>query len=101
MKRVFDRYFSLRAQQDRTWDTYPIATIRQKTSADVLMVDVGGGRGHHLAAVTQKHPEFADARLVLQDLPSTLDQIGPGVLPENIEKQAYDFFAGPQPVKGR
>ena len=50
--------------------------------------------------MVDKHPELANHRFVLEDLPKTLDGIGCDALPRNVEKHAYDFFSGPQPVKG-
>ena len=62
----------------------------------VLIVDVGGGRGHNLEALKKAFPN-QHGRLILQDQPQTIDEIGrqlPG-----IESMRYDFFA-PQPIKG-
>ena len=103
MKNVFDRFFSMRAQKTHfsVWNIYPVETMLKDASAEVLVVDIGGGRGHDLAALIHQHPHYASARFVLQDLPRTIDGIAPGALPQNIEQQVYDFFSGPQPVKGK
>ena len=102
MKKTFDELFAMRAQHGfySTWNLYPIATTLQDSTVDVSMVDIGGGWGQDLAAVVDKHPEIANRRFVLEDLPKTLNGIGPDALPEMVEKIAYDFFSGPQPVKG-
>ena len=102
LKSVFDRFFATRARklQYSSWDVCPVASILEGTSAKVLMVDIGGGQGHDLRDLVQKYPEYASARLVLQDLPHTINGIDPESLPDDIEKQAYDFFSGQQPIKG-
>ncbi|KAI1371935.1 hydroxyindole O-methyltransferase [Hypoxylon crocopeplum] len=62
----------------------------------VFLVDVGGSLGHDLEEFCRKHPDVP-GRLILQDLPSVLDQIQH--LDERIERIAYDFYTE-QPVKG-
>lgn len=62
----------------------------------VLMVDVGGGRGHDLEAFKSAYPQ-QQGRLIVQDLSATIDDIKhpkPG-----IEAMKHDFFRS-QPVKG-
>ena len=63
--------------------------------SEVLLVDVGGGRGHEVQ-------DFRDrigtkfGRLVLEDLPEVIE----GVHPESIEPVPYDFYTA-QPIKGQ
>jgi hypothetical protein len=61
-----------------------------------LVVDVGAGKGHDLVAFHSAYPN--QGRLVLQDLPSVIDNVT-GLDPA-IELMAYDFFTE-QPVRGR
>ncbi|KAL8840336.1 MAG: hypothetical protein Q9170_001351 [Blastenia crenularia] len=65
-------------------------------SADrVLIVDVGGGRGHDMEAFKSAFPQQG-GKSIVQDLPSTIEDIrhlAPGV-----EAMKHDFFT-PQPVK--
>ena len=42
--------------------------------SDVLLVDVGGGMGHEIMEIQERYPEFP-GRMVLQDLPSTIDVV--------------------------
>jgi hypothetical protein len=63
----------------------------------VLMIDIGGSSGHDIIDFHKAFPNLP-GRLVLQDLPSTIDVIPRGTLPKGIEPQGYDFFT-PQPVK--
>lgn len=63
---------------------------------DVLLVDVGGNRGHDMQEFRAKVPE-ARGRLILQDLPEVISAIGP--LDAGIEAMAHNFYEE-QPVKG-
>lgn len=64
-----------------------------------VLVDVGGGFGHQSAALLGAFPHLS-GKIVLQDLPQTLDHLPPGVVvPEGIEKLPHDFFTE-QPIKG-
>lgn len=76
-------------QQPRNW-----GNVRSQES--VLLVDVGSGPGQEMARFRQRHPEIA-GRIVLQDLPLTLNRIDR--VPEGIALMEYDFFT-PQPVQG-
>ncbi|KAJ5939000.1 hypothetical protein N7466_002134 [Penicillium verhagenii] len=60
-----------------------------------LLVDVGGGRGHELAGFKERFPS-AMGGLVLEDLPSIIDDIEQ--LDDSIQRVKHDFFT-PQPVK--
>lgn len=70
---------------------------------EVLIVDVGGGKGQSLVAIQQ---ELRDEGVEVKGLGSWVLQDRPGVIasiPEEdlpgIKKQAHDFFT-PQPIKG-
>lgn len=63
---------------------------------NVLLVDVGGGLGHDLELLREKH-EHLPGRLILQDKEEVLSQI-PAT--NNVfEKMRHDFFTR-QPVQG-
>ncbi|KAK1143713.1 hypothetical protein N8T08_006113 [Aspergillus melleus] len=99
-KEAFDEYMAARrlVQQPQWFEMYPAAkklrNVRSQTDS-VLLVDVGGGPGQEMARFRQRHPEIA-GRIVLQDLPLTLNRIEK--VPEGIEPMEYDFFT-PQPVQ--
>ncbi|KAJ5161243.1 hypothetical protein N7492_006635 [Penicillium capsulatum] len=63
---------------------------------DVLIVDVGGNKGHDLEEFVSKWPN-APGRLILQDQPHVLQEIQS--LSSAIEPKVHDFFTE-QPVKG-
>lgn len=70
------------------------------TSSDVLLVDVGGGRGHDVVSFTSQHKAHP-GRVILQDR----EPVIAGVLEStdstsrSFEAQAHDFFT-PQPIRG-
>ncbi|OJJ55948.1 hypothetical protein ASPSYDRAFT_1158180 [Aspergillus sydowii CBS 593.65] len=64
-----------------------------------LLVDIGGGRGHDLMLFQQKFPR-APGKLVLEDLPSVIDEAAAELNQCGIEGVKYDFFKEPNPVKG-
>lgn len=64
---------------------------------EVLLVDVGGGRGHDCQLFTERHSSHP-GKIILQDQDDVISSIqDKDKLP--FESQAHDFFA-PQPIKG-
>ena len=63
----------------------------------VLLVDVGGGHGYEIQTFKDRFPNQR-GRLVLQDLPSVIDDIKD--LHPDIVRMKYDFFTE-QPIKGK
>ncbi|KAI1416455.1 putative O-methyltransferase [Hypoxylon sp. FL1857] len=63
-------------------------------SDNVLLVDVGGGMGHDLKELKEKHPSLP-GKLILQDRPEVVSGVSGG---DVFEATAHDFFT-PQPVK--
>ena len=61
-----------------------------------LIVDIGGGVGHDLAAFRSQFPILA-GKLIVHDSPVVVESIQS--LPNGLEAMKYDFFA-PQPIKG-
>jgi hypothetical protein len=84
---------------EQWFDFYPVEErLRVRTPSDVLLVDVGGGKGHDLASFRRRFPDLP-GKLILQDIPVVIEDASREELPEGIEKLGHDFFA-PQPVKG-
>jgi hypothetical protein len=70
----------------------------KKTSKDdVLVVDVGGGKGHCLKRIHDAIPDI-EGRLVLQDRPEVISDTY-DLDASRFEKYEYNFFE-PQPIKG-
>ncbi|KAI9763809.1 MAG: hypothetical protein M1840_009063 [Geoglossum simile] len=63
---------------------------------EILIVDVGGGRGHVVEAIRARFPGLK-GRMIVQDLRETVEEIED---PKGFEPMAHDFFE-PQPVKGK
>lgn len=73
--------------------------LQIETEEEVLIVDVGGGKGQALESIQKTFPELK-GRLIVQDLPEVIkDTNGSAHLPPSIETMAADFFK-PQPVHG-
>lgn len=64
--------------------------------AAVFLVDVGGGLGHDLEELRDKHPDI-QGRLVLQDQAEVIAHISKAS--DGIELTTHDFFT-PQPIQG-
>jgi hypothetical protein len=62
-----------------------------------LLVDIGGSVGHDLELFHKYYPR-APGKLILQDLPAVIGDIGNGLSPA-ITPMEHDFHAE-QPVKG-
>ena len=99
----FNNYMAGYAEGRPSWmwgDFYPVGERLIKGSSqsvfDVLLVDVGGGRGHDLAKFKETFDDVS-GRLVLQDLPDVVNNIQD--LDPKIEQMAHDFTT-PQPVLG-
>jgi hypothetical protein len=65
----------------------------------VLLIDVGGSSGYDLISFHKAHPSMP-GRLILQDLPTTIQSLDSVALAEQgIEPMSHDFFT-PQPIHG-
>lgn len=100
-KTAFDLCMASRRMDNlpQWFDVYPVSetvTNLRNGSDEVLIVDIGGGPGQELANFHERYPDIP-GRLVLQDLPLTLNGIE--TLPSKVEAMKYDFF-DPQPIKG-
>lgn len=90
----------MRASTKERGDVVGLIEDQQLDSLDkdsVLLVDIGGSRGHDLIAFRQNFKD-AQGRLILQDLPHVIEKV-PTLDEWGIEKMSYDFFT-PQPMVG-
>ena len=79
-------------------DFYPLNQLAygfSKAEDAVLLVDVGGGRGHEIQEINTRYPALP-GRMILQDLQGTIGQVRPE---PGMEVMAHDFFT-PQPIRG-
>ncbi|KAI4224907.1 MAG: hypothetical protein L6R36_004307 [Xanthoria steineri] len=105
---TFNDFMATRRQGRPSWyDIYPVdgellsfssnAETNPGEGRDVLLVDVGGNRGHDLVKLKTKYPKLG-GRLILQDLP---DVVAHAFLDSDdmaIEAMPHDFFQ-PQPIR--
>ena len=68
----------------------------ESVKTDVLLVDVGGGKGRLIERFRKERPDLM-GRMILQDLPGVVE--GRGDV-EGVEYMAHDFFT-PQPITGQ
>lgn len=102
-RKYFDDYMATRRVGLQTWfETFPAAEVlvpgAKKDADAVLLVDVGGNKGHEAAAFRKAHPD-APGRCILQDLPPMIERVKKQGPPAEVECMAYDFFTR-QPIKG-
>jgi len=69
--------------------------LRNDVHQDVLLVDVGGGRGNVISSIRKQRPDL-QGRIIVQDLPQEISGREPVA---GIEAMAHDFFT-PQPIHG-
>jgi hypothetical protein len=80
-----------------SWFPFRERILEGARPGEVLLVDVGGGRGHDAVAFKKRiDKESPGARVVLQDLPAVLSDVSNL---DGIEKVSHDFFT-PQVIKG-
>jgi hypothetical protein len=102
----FDSFMSAyRAGKANWYDTgfYPVAERMiqgfDSTANEVLLVDVGGGRGHDVAAFVAQHGASSPGKVILQDRePVIAGVVAATTEPLPYTAEAHDFFT-PQPVK--
>ncbi|KAI0428314.1 S-adenosyl-L-methionine-dependent methyltransferase [Xylaria sp. FL1042] len=94
----------LHTRTRRIWPTsttswlpvYPVEDqVRPWDPEKPVYVNIGGGVGHQCAQFLEKYPQVP-GRVILQDLPHSIDKALPTPRVENL---AHDFF-NPQPIEG-
>lgn len=102
MMNNFDVFMSAQRQNRKDWyELFPVDEIlfdapdSPLDSDPTLLIDVGGGEGHDIAAFHAKFPN-ASGKLVLQDIPQVINNIKH--LDPTITRMGYDFFTE-QPVR--
>lgn len=104
----FDSFMGAYRAGKASWhdqDFYPVVqqlvTGFDGSVSDVLLVDVGGGKGHDLAAFAAQYRASCTGRLILQDREPVVADVVAASAEHHLpfEVQAHDFFT-PQPVQG-
>lgn len=98
----FNNFMSGQRMNRKDWyDFFPVEEIlfkgvkRDEPDA-TLLIDIAGGEGHDTEAFHKRFPD-APGKLILQDLPPTIDNVKQ--LDDAVIRMKYDFFT-PQPVQG-
>lgn len=77
---------------------FPVESKLASAKDGIVLVDVGGGKGHDLMDLQAKFPAFK-GRLILQDKPEVIAE-AKSDLAGDIDAQGHDFFTE-QPVRGK
>lgn len=81
-------------------DFYPVAERLvegfDSSNSEVFLVDVGGGKGHDLAAFAAAFPNLPGL-LILHDQPAVIAEV-PTAIMHSFISQSHDFFT-PEPIK--
>ena len=98
----FNTFMSGNRGSRQHWiDWFPVEEVifsgTSEASDAILLVDVGGSKGHDLERFLAKYP-LSKGRLILEDLPGVLKNMEG--LDKNIKAIPHDFFT-PQPIKGK
>ena len=79
-----------------TWlSVFPFKQVLDGWHSKPVFVDIGGGFGHQCQLLKTTFPDLS-GKIILQDLPQTLEHVSPI---EGVEIMAQNFFE-PQAVKG-
>ena len=98
----FNSYMGGRRQGERSWfDPHYFPVEKKLQDAELedgtpLLIDVGGGLGHDAEGFRKSYPNLP-GRLIVQDLPGSIEQAAP--VGRGIEMMSHDFFS-PQPIQG-
>ena len=72
-----------------------ISSDADRSHSEVLLVDIGGGKGDLLERLRKRRPDLK-GRMILQDLPKVIEG---RQSKDDVEYMFHDFFT-PQPIKG-
>lgn len=73
--------------------------VKDTKKGRVLVVDIGGGKGHDGLRFASLHPQIADGSVVVQDLPHVIDAARTFDGQKKVIPMAYNYM-DPQPIKG-
>lgn len=98
---VFNRFMASRRVGRPSWfDIYPVdeeltPAVSEFGDDDVLLVDVGGNKGHDLVKLRSQHKNLP-GKFILQDLPTVVENLQ--LNEPRISVMGHNFFE-PQPIK--
>lgn len=94
----FNDFMALRREATLSWiSVYPVREMAGQWDPNLaLYVNIGGGVGHQCVQFKDRYPDIP-GRVILQDLPHTIDKALPC---KGVEHMACDFYE-PQPIIGK
>ncbi|KAK4618127.1 hypothetical protein CLAFUW4_11906 [Fulvia fulva] len=77
----------------KSWlEVYPVHELSQPDDQSIMLIDVGGGRGHDLVELAMRQQQIGlKGRLVLQERPEVIVQV-PAEWENDFEAHEHDFF---------
>ncbi|KAF7956538.1 hypothetical protein EAE96_003874 [Botrytis aclada] len=93
----FNDYMAFRREPALSWlSVYPVEEETKNWDPSLpVFVNMGGGVGHQCAQFKAKYPDIP-GRVILQDLPHSIENALPT---QGVENMVHNFF-DPQPIKG-
>ncbi|KAK2745075.1 o-methyltransferase [Colletotrichum kahawae] len=94
---VLQKFIPLVGMYDFSWVKLKLSENEDR----VILVDVGGGKGHAIKAILNENPFIPAERVVLEDRDEIIEEVAALTEPElkGVQLQVHDFHQ-PQPVKG-
>jgi hypothetical protein len=95
---TLEKHLPITGMYDFSW----VAKVAKEQPERILFVDVGGGKGQAIRAISKENPELPRERFILQDRPEVIEETkridaedlrGAVLMPHNFHTE--------QPVKGR
>lgn len=90
---AFDTFMTAAKSNKKSWlEVFPVESLRVDSPKDILLVDVGGGRGHELAELAVKKDSLClKGKLILQDREDVLKGV-PNEWRSFFTAQSQDLF---------
>jgi hypothetical protein len=94
---AFSTFMAAAKSGKKSWlEVYPLDALRVPSGEDIMLVDVGGGKGHELADLAAKQTaKQLSGKLVLQERSEVIAQV-PADWHQLFRAEIHDFFS-PQP----
>jgi hypothetical protein len=92
-----EQHLPITGMYDFSW----VDKIAKEQAEHILFVDVGGGKGQSIRAVSKENPELPRERFILQDRPDVIQEVKALDMEDlrGAQMMPHDFHT-PQPVKG-
>ena len=94
---TLEQHLPITGMYDFSW----VNKVATEQPERILFVDVGGGKGQAIRAISKENPELPRERFILQDRPDVIEEVKKLDLEDmrGAQSMPHDFHT-PQPVKG-